>query len=177
MRLLLTTTVFALAAGNAAASSIEAIASGKAGNTSVATISCPQCPPLQTKKKVTYVVPTIDEGAETVELRKINGEMKMVRTEAWLGGSPVVFVSKPSQEVIKAAAAKTGTPTMATASMSIDITRPEAHGITTLAIDETAKTAAVTPIGASMAGSAAPAPVADVASRQFDPSTLELRLD
>ncbi|MFK0275295.1 plant virulence effector HPE1-like domain-containing protein [Ensifer sp. NPDC090286] len=174
MRLLLITTVLGLAAGNAAASSIEAIASGTTDNASVSTVSCADCPPLQSRKKVTYVVPTIATGDETIELKKINGEMKMVRTEAWLGGSPVVFVSKPSHEMIKTAAAETdGDAATVTASNISNDQNPQVSKPEFLAIDQTAKTAAVTPIGASMVAT----PAANEGSQDFDPSTLELRLD
>jgi len=175
MRLLLITTVLGLAAGNAAASSIESVASGTTDNASVATVSCVACPPLQSKKKVTYVVPTIAAGDETVELKKINGEMKMVRTEAWLGGSPVVFVSKPSQEFIKAAAVEGDASPTVIVSTNANDQNPVADDAKMIAVDRTAKTAAVTPVGASMGGTAKKA-TAD-GSQQFDPSTLELRLD
>ncbi len=175
MRLLLITTVLGLAAGNAEASSIEALASRTTDNASVATVSCAACPPLQSKKKVTYVVPTIAAGGETVELKKINGEMKMVRTEAWLGGSPVVFVSKPSQEIIKAASADSDASPTVVVSTNADDQNPVADDAKMIAIDQTAKTAAVTPIGASMGGSVAPP--TEGGSQLFDPSTLELRLD
>lgn len=165
MRLLLITTLFGLVAGSATAASVEAVVSGSTDNASVATISCAECPPLQTKKKVTYVVPTIGAQGETVELKEINGEMRMVRTEAWLGGSPVVFVSKPPKDVIKAATSKSGDPAVATAATAADGDRPEAHDVAPLVIDQTAKTAAV---GASMS---------EQGSRQFDPNSLELRLD
>ncbi|MGO4618678.1 plant virulence effector HPE1-like domain-containing protein [Ensifer sp. 2YAB10] len=177
MRLLLITTALGLAAGNAAASSIEAVASGTTDNASVATVSCAACPPLQSKKKVTYVVPTIAAGDETIELKKINGEMKMVRTEAWLGGSPVVFVSKPSQEIVKAAAAESDASPTVIVSTNANDQNAVADDAKLIAIDRTAKTAAVTPIGASMAGQAASTPDADTTSRHFDPSSLELRLD
>ncbi|PDT85535.1 plant virulence effector HPE1-like domain-containing protein [Sinorhizobium sp. BJ1] len=165
MRSLLITAVLTLAAGTAAASSVEDVASGKAVNSSVATISCAECPPLQPKKKASYVVPELTPGTAKLELKQIDGEMKSVRTEAWLGGSPVVFVNKASEDVIKAAAVKAD---------------PAATGVTAASlagiadVDQTAKTAAVgivsraEPVSASMAGSA---------SQEFDPSGFELRLD
>ncbi len=173
MRLLLITTVLGLAAGNAAASSIEAIASGTTDNASVSSVSCAGCPPLQSRKKVTYVVPTIAAGDQTVEFKKINGETKMVRTEAWLGGSPVVFVSKPSQEKIQSAAAAPDDAATVTVSNIANDQNPQASKPEFLSIDQTAKTAAVTPIGASMAAS----PAADEGSQDFDPAALELRLN
>lgn len=175
MRLLLITTAVALAAGSAWASSIEAVVSGDAVNSSVASVSCAQCPPLQIKKKVTYVVPEIENGSEKVELKQINGEMKLVRTEAWLGGSPVVFVSKPSEDMLKAAASGTEQADMATAAAGTDASNPGNHDMAAPAIDETATTAAVQTITQAEQGVSASA--AAESSRQFDPSALELRLN
>ncbi len=164
MRSLLITAALFLAAGTAAASSIENVASGKAVNSSVATIQCPQCPPLQPKKSSSYVVPTLEPGTDRVEFKEFDGEIKSVRTEAWLGGSPVVFVTKASDEAIKAAAMKADPVALAHA--------PNATSLSP-AVDETVKTSALgisgaEPIGASMAGTT---------SRKFDPSGFALRLN
>lgn len=177
MRLLLITTAVALAAGSAWASSIEEVVSGAAVNSSVATISCPKCPALQDKKKITYVVPEIEKGSEKVELKEINGEMRLVRTEAWLGGSPVVFVSKPSEGVVEAAkAAVDGSAEEDVASTTTysDPASSNNHDVVASVIDETAKTAAVQTMT-----QAEPAVAATVAgsSRHFDPTSLELRLN
>ncbi len=166
MRSLLITAALFCAAGTAAASSIEDVVSGEAVHSSVATISCAECPPLQPKKKSSYVVPELEPGTDRVELKEIDGKLKSVRTEAWLGGSPVVFVSKASEEAITAAA------------LEADQAHP-AHASTSrsappsVAIDVTAKTSSVgtlsrvEPVSAAMAG----------ASREFDPSAFALRLD
>ncbi|HEV7304700.1 plant virulence effector HPE1-like domain-containing protein [Ensifer sp.] len=172
MRLLLITTILGLAAGNAQASSIDTIASGTTPNNSVATVSCTACPPLQSKKKSTYVVPTIAAGDETIELKKINGEMKVVRTEAWLGGSPVVFVSKPSREVIAQAEPEADPSETVTLATNADVENAVADDPKMLRVDHTSKTAAVTPVGASLSS----APVIEEGSQDFDPSALELRL-
>ncbi|MCA1440544.1 hypothetical protein I6F07_10005 [Ensifer sp. IC4062] len=172
MRALLISAAFALLAGTAAASSIEDVVSGKAVNSSVATVSCANCPPLQPKKKSSYVVPEIAPGTDKVELKEVGGEVKLVRTEAWLGGSPVVFVSKAPEEVVRAAAMKVE-PATASASVSVDLSQPGTHKVVSAEIDETAKTASVHPISrakpvaAAMAGN----------SQEFDPAGFELRLD
>ncbi|NVD37982.1 hypothetical protein HT585_03880 [Ensifer sp. HO-A22] len=175
MRLLLITTAVALAAGSAWASSIDTIVSGQAVNSSVAAVTCPQCPPLQNRKKVTYVVPEIDKGSAKVELKKINGEMKLVRTEAWLGGSPVVFVSKPSEDLLKAASGETAQADMATAAALGDLADASDLGVVASTIDETAKTAAVHTM--TQAAPAVAAAATGETSRQFDPTGLELRLN
>ncbi|MEZ2129365.1 MULTISPECIES: plant virulence effector HPE1-like domain-containing protein [unclassified Sinorhizobium] len=107
MRYIVLTAAFALIAGSALASSIEKIeAQPKADGGSIIAESCKNCPPLQeaTVKK-DYVVPVLKPGTQqTVEIRDINGEKKLVRTEAWMGGSPVTFVSKISPEAMTAEA-------------------------------------------------------------------------
>ncbi|OHV85554.1 plant virulence effector HPE1-like domain-containing protein [Ensifer sp. LCM 4579] len=166
MRSLLITAALLFAAGTAAASSIEEVVSGEAVNSSIATISCAECPPLQPKKKSSYVVPELATGTDRVELKEIDGEFKSVRTEAWLGGSPVIFVSKASEEAIRAAALEANQTKQTYASRSPS-TPPSAT------IDVTTKTSAVgtltraEPVSAVMAG----------ASREFDPSAFALRLD
>lgn len=175
MRLLLITTAVALAAGSAWASSIDTIVSGEAVNASVAAVTCPQCPPLQTRKKITYVVPDIEKGSDKVELKEINGEMKLVRTEAWLGGSPVVFVSKPPEDVVKAASDGTEQADVATAAALGDLANPSDHGTVAPTIDVTAKTAAVQTM--TQAGPAVAAAATGETSQQFDPTGLELRLN
>jgi hypothetical protein len=165
MRSVLITAALLHAAAPAAASSIEEMASGEAVNSSVATISCNTCPPLQPKKKPSYIVPDLAPGTDRVELKEIDGEVKSVRTEAWLGGSPVVFVNKASEEAIRTAATKAAAPMMTDASA-------DAPGAPA-GVDHAAKTAAVTtlshaePVAASLAGG----------SRKFDPAGFDLRLD
>jgi hypothetical protein len=160
MRSLLITAALVYAAGPAAASSIDNITSGEAVNSSVATVSCEACPPLQPKKKPSYVVPDLAPGTDRVELKEIHGEVKSVRTEAWLGGSPVIFVNDASDDAIRAAGMETSEPALADISSG---TLPAA--IAEISIDHTAKTAAV---AASMASDG---------SRKIDPAAFDLRLD
>ncbi|MDW9461358.1 plant virulence effector HPE1-like domain-containing protein [Sinorhizobium meliloti] len=160
MRSLLITAALVYAAGPAAASSIDNITSGEAVKSSVATVSCEACPPLQPKKKPSYVVPDLAPGTDRVELKEIHGEVKSVRTEAWLGGSPVIFVNDASDDAIRAAGMETSEPAVADISSG---TLPA--GIAEIFIDHTAKTAAV---AASMASDG---------SRKIDPAAFDLRLD
>lgn len=97
-----------LVSGPALAQSIETVKSLPAGalNDSVTRIACPSCPTLQVKKS-DYDVPALATGQQRMELRTVSGTQKLYRTEAWLGGSPVVFVSTPTPEMI---AALTGEP-------------------------------------------------------------------
>ncbi|MNL82454.1 hypothetical protein D3C87_2098410 [compost metagenome] len=75
--------------------------------------------------------------------------------------------------MIKTAAAETDDAATVTVSNIANDQNPQASRPEFLSIDPTAKTAAVTPIGASLVA----VPVADESSQDFDPSTLELRLD
>ena len=97
-----------LMAGSAMASSIEVIgkATPRPAEGSIVTESCADCPPLQAEvTKKDYTVPELKPGAlQTTEVRDVGGEKKIYRTEAWMGGSPVLFVSKATPEAMIAAA-------------------------------------------------------------------------
>ena len=94
-----------LLASPAFAGSFEVVKSLPKGTEteSVLPVTCPTCQaaPLKTGTKAVDVV-TLKPGEQKIELKTINGEEKIVRTEAWLGGSPVVFVSKATPEMIAA---------------------------------------------------------------------------
>ncbi|ABC89698.1 hypothetical conserved protein [Rhizobium etli CFN 42] len=95
-----------LMAGSAMASSIEVI--GKTAvraEGSIVTESCTSCPPLQAEQsRRDYTVPQLKPGLlQASEVRDIGGERKIYRTEAWMGGSPVLFVSKATPEALAAA--------------------------------------------------------------------------
>ncbi len=136
MRHIFLTAAFVLIGGSAMASSIlpiEGMSTDHGG--SIISKSCSDCPALKGKAMTkTYTVPDLKPGTETTVVRDINGEKKIVRTEAWMGGSPVVFISKPTPEALEAA------------------------GISSDGIDPTAKTASVTP-AAPVAVAAQPAPL------------------
>src|SRR5690242_9807249 len=86
-----------LMAGSAMASSIEVIGKTAApAEGSIVTESCAACPPLQAELiKKDYTVPELKPGVlQASEVRDVGGEKKIYRTEGWMGGSPVVFVSK-----------------------------------------------------------------------------------
>ncbi|SCW32158.1 hypothetical protein SAMN02927900_00595 [Rhizobium mongolense subsp. loessense] len=94
-----------LAAGSAMASSIEVIGkTPRTGGESIVTETCTTCPPLQTtERKKDYTVPALPPGAiQASALRDVAGEQKLYRTEGWMGGSPVVFVTKATPEVLAA---------------------------------------------------------------------------
>lgn len=95
MRHLVLTAAVLVLAGPALASSIEIVGSTPAKGASIVTVSCAHCPALKpAEDKYAYKVPSIAPGTQAAEIVEIDGEAKLRRTEAWLGGSPVVFVSK-----------------------------------------------------------------------------------
>ncbi|MDQ0559544.1 hypothetical protein QO004_001322 [Rhizobium mesoamericanum] len=97
MRRVIWGAIAVFAAGSAFASSIEVV--GKDARTnggSISLESCQSCPPLETvERKKDYTVPTLAPGSlQSSEIRDVNGEKKLYRTEGWMGGSPIVFVTK-----------------------------------------------------------------------------------
>jgi hypothetical protein len=88
------TVAAALLAGGAEASSVTAT-NGSQKSSSIVTWHCSDCePPVEKPDRSTYKVPVLAPGTQKTEIIEINGEKRLVRTEAWLGGSPVVFVGK-----------------------------------------------------------------------------------
>lgn len=173
MRTLLFIVASLLATGSAGASSVEVVKTGQDANNSISQLSCAHCPPPVVTKKTSYVVPDVAPGTDRVELKQIDGEMKLVRTEAWLGGSPVVFITKASEEAIKAAQLAAPAEHLAEAPAA-DALPAEAQRTATLAvIDGTVKTGAVST--ASMAGMAAITPQ-DSRSQEVDLENFQLRL-
>jgi len=95
MRRLILTAAAILATGPALASSVEVVhAVPRAESHSVEVMRCPDCPPPVAVKKSDYIVPTLAAGEQKAEIKDVNGERKLIRTEAWMGGSPVVFINK-----------------------------------------------------------------------------------
>ncbi|MEW9616352.1 plant virulence effector HPE1-like domain-containing protein [Shinella sp. S4-D37] len=158
MRTLLPTFAVMLLAAPAFAGSIEPLAAASSGGSSISAVRCDDCPALKPKPKhATYHVDAIDPGTQKVEIREENGERKIFRTEAWMGGSPVLFVSKAPAEVHQAAEAEKPANEKATSLETVDA------GARTGALDEAAAHPTVT---AGMA-----------TSREFDPAGFELRLN
>ncbi|MBB4064372.1 plant virulence effector HPE1-like domain-containing protein [Gellertiella hungarica] len=168
MRLFASLALLAFASAAHAGSVEEVTALPKSAKVeSITVIGCGDCP-APAPKKLAYQVPVLKPGEQKLELRTVAGERKLFRTEAWLGGSPVVFVSTPSQDEI---AALEG--------------RPKQPGLAGDGIDKNATTAAVKdgpeagsesgakpPIAASMASEDAPA-----AAKPLDTSSFSLRTD
>ncbi|EJL54679.1 hypothetical protein PMI09_02422 [Rhizobium sp. CF122] len=97
MRQVFFAAIAVFAAGSACASSIEVVGKDTRTNGgSISQESCQSCPPLESvERKKDYTVPTLTPGSlQSSEIRDVNGEKKLYRTEGWMGGSPVVFVTK-----------------------------------------------------------------------------------
>lgn len=94
MRMFLLAGVISMAATAVQAeSSFTVVGATNRTTGSVEQITCPTCAPLKTKK-IEKTEITLKPGTQKVEIREVNGEKKVFRTEAWLGGSPVTHVSK-----------------------------------------------------------------------------------
>ncbi|WP_416065583.1 plant virulence effector HPE1-like domain-containing protein [Rhizobium sp. ZK1] len=107
MRQIFLSAVFLLAAGSAMAASIEVIGPSRPKEAgSIITETCGHCPPLRAEaSKKEYSVPELRPGAfQQAEVRDVDGEKKIYRTENWMGGSPVLFVSKATPEQMLALA-------------------------------------------------------------------------
>jgi len=146
MRHLILTTMLALTAVPAMASSIEVVGASKIDGNSIVTLSCAACPaPNVEKRKPDYTVPVLAEGTQSTEIREIAGQKTLRRTEAWRGGSPVVSVSKADAWFDQSAAT-------ADNADGIDL------GATTSAVGRPAA-ASATAVLAGIGGSAPPAPL------------------
>ncbi|MCJ9720962.1 hypothetical protein MOV66_13415 [Agrobacterium sp. SHOUNA12C] len=105
MRPFFLTLACVLAAGSAMASSIQPIDSKtQTDGGSILDKVCTDCPAIKPQiVKKDYVVPELTPGTQSIVIRDVDGQKKVVRTEAWMGGSPVVFISKPTPEALAAA--------------------------------------------------------------------------
>lgn len=94
-----------LGAGAAFAGSIDRIDSSAAPvPQAVSVISCSTCRDSAPRPShaPTYLVPDLGARDEKIELQRIHGALRLVRTEAWLGGSPVRIVTKPTPAAMEA---------------------------------------------------------------------------
>jgi hypothetical protein len=169
MRLNILVLALLSSATTAQAGSIDVITTGKDVARSIEKISCNAC--TKTPKKEVQSVVELAPGTQKIEIREVDGVKKIFRTESWLGGSPVVFVSKALQDVPMVA---DGQPvaTEDVASAPASIAEQPTAAVEADMIDENSTTAAVT---ADM-GAKAKVDVEHKA-QAFDPSKLEFRLN
>lgn len=143
MRLIVFTTFAACAAMPALASSIEVISGARTGNGSMVSITCKSCPPPAPRQQAIRQTSTLGEAVQKEEIREVNGERVIMRTDRWMGGSPSVFYQKltPAREAAilgKPAAGPETTP------IAADVNAPDG-------IDASATTAAVSGAATGMA--------------------------
>jgi hypothetical protein len=161
MHRLFLTAVIALTGGSAMASSIEYINGVHVANGSFVRRDCAGCQPVKGKAVTQgYAVPSIEPGTQHTEMREVDGKRTLVRTEAWLGGAPVTFVSTNPAWM---------TETSSTAIATYDEAEPAAHPAGTVStpagIDVTTTTAAVKEI--STENAAEPASASVIGAPQF----------
>ena len=156
------TVLAAFAASPAAASSVERWSTIPIANPpSITTMTCTACAPSTAPAQPEgESLPSLAQGEQRLSVEDRNGTPTLVRTEAWMGGSPVTFVSvnpvwvETEKGVL---AGRDGTPA-------------KGDGV-----DLQATTSAVAPAAAATEASepARIAPVADTSAPNF--STYELR--
>jgi len=153
MRRLLLTAIVALTGGSAMASSVEYINGTHITNGSFVRMDCGGCQPLKGKTVTQgYAIPSIEPGTQHMEMREIDGKRTLVRTEAWLGGAPVTFVStNPAWMPGETQNA------IATYDDAEPVAQPDETASTPPAIDATTTTSAVKEISAESAGAPASA--------------------
>lgn len=162
MRRLLLTAIVALTGGSAMASSVEYINGVHVSNGSFVRLDCAGCQPVKDKTVAQgYAIPSIEPGTQHMEMREVDGKRTLVRTEAWLGGAPVTFVStNPAWmpgEIPNAA--------IATYDDAEPVAHPAETASTPAGIDVTTTTAAVKEISADNAE--APASASVIAAPTF----------
>lgn len=162
MRRLLLTAIIALTGGSAMASSIEYINGVQTSNGSFVRHDCSGCQPLKGKAVAQgYAIPSIEPGTQHMEMRDVDGKRTLMRTEAWLGGAPVTFVST-NPALMPADASSTA---IATYDNAEPVAHPEETASTPAGIDVTTTTAAVKAISAENA--AAPVSASAIAAPAF----------
>jgi hypothetical protein len=92
-------TAITLCAGASAASaaSIESFQPTASTRSSIVEVGCPICTLEAEKRAAAEATIKLAPGEQIIEVRELGGEKMIYRTEGWLGGSPVVMVSKASE--------------------------------------------------------------------------------
>ncbi|MGF9562671.1 plant virulence effector HPE1-like domain-containing protein [Neorhizobium sp. JUb45] len=94
--LVLTAAILSIGSPVLASSITQLVETGH--TTSIVTKMCTTCDKVAPAKPDEgagiYKVPALGPDIQKTEIRDINGQQKLVRTEGWWGGSPVTFISK-----------------------------------------------------------------------------------
>ena len=96
LRLIIAATMCA-GAGAAHASSIEPYTPSMNTRNSILEIGCPSCTRAAAEKAAAEAQVQLAPGEQVIEVRDVDGQMMIYRTENLLGGSPVTMVRKASQ--------------------------------------------------------------------------------
>ncbi|MBU4527699.1 MAG: hypothetical protein KUA43_11820 [Hoeflea sp.] len=84
-------------AGAASAGSIEPFKATTSTRTSIVEVGCPACAREAKEKAAEEAQIKLAPGQQIIEVRNVDGQMMIYRTENWLGGSPVTMVSKATE--------------------------------------------------------------------------------
>jgi len=84
-------------AGAASAGSIEPFKATTSTRTSIVEVGCPSCARDAREKAAEEAQIKLAPGEQIVEVRNVDGEVMIYRTENWLGGSPVTMVRRASE--------------------------------------------------------------------------------
>lgn len=97
--LVLTAAILSIGSPVLASSITQLVETGH--TTSIITKMCTTCDKVAPQKPDEgagiYKVPSLGPDIQKTEIRDINGQQKLVRTEGWWGGSPVTFISNMPQ--------------------------------------------------------------------------------
>lgn len=96
LRLMIAATLCA-GASVANAGSIEPFKATTSTRTSIVEVGCPSCAREAREKAAEEARIKLAPGEQIIEMREIDGQMMIYRTENWLGGSPVTMVSKATE--------------------------------------------------------------------------------
>lgn len=86
-----------LSAGTAHAGSVEPFQPTASTRTSIIEVGCPPCVLEAERKAAEEAMVRLGPGEQIFEVREMDGEPMIYRTEQWLGGSPVTMVRKASE--------------------------------------------------------------------------------
>lgn len=93
--LVLTAAILSIGSPALASSITQLVETGR--TTSIVENLCSACEKAAPVKEAdgpgVYRVPSLGSDIQKTEIRDINGQQKLVRTEGWWGGSPVTFIS------------------------------------------------------------------------------------
>jgi hypothetical protein len=157
-------------ATSANAGSIDVIKTNAERSGSIERIRCESCLRETEVKKAASVI-ELAPGTQKIEIREVDGVRKVFRTEAWMGGSPVVYVSKSIdlQPPVVAEEKPVMRPENVADAPAV-ITQPQPAQAEADMIDQNAKTSAVT---ADMGANTK----VEIKAPAFDPAKLQLRLN